>query len=73
MILTDVKNYLAHVKTASILQIAAHFKLDINVTRNLLQHWVKKKTICVRHAKCNDCSQQCQGLVPEVYQWLVNN
>lgn len=71
--LIDLKNYLRTAQIASLSSIAAHFKCDAWLLRDMLEHWVRKGY--VRHfAKTSNCGakcQQCQPETVELYEWVL--
>ncbi|HSW93385.1 MAG TPA: FeoC-like transcriptional regulator [Gammaproteobacteria bacterium] len=74
MSLLDIKNYLMDVKIASMATLAAHFKCDSDVLRNMICHWMRKG--CVRQfVRSSECAKTCGKCatppVLEIYEWVV--
>lgn len=70
MILVELKKYLQTKQTATLQELAWHFKRDPGMMRQLLSHWIRKGVI-VRAATPAGCGTRCVQCKPEyaeVYQ-----
>ena len=73
MILTDVKEYFARQKTASLTDLAVHFKAEPDTMRGMLDQWILRGKVreLPREDSCsNCCGCECNSENTEIYQWL---
>lgn len=75
MSLIELKNYLQQVKIASLGSIAAYFKCDVYLLRQMLGHWIKKGCIrkVVKTPNCGSKCVQCGQEKFEFYQWITSS
>jgi hypothetical protein len=70
--LLDVKKFMQAKYVANLEQIAAHIHQDPDLTRELLQHWIRKAKVekLASPAGCGTRCQQCKPKYAEVYKWV---
>jgi len=68
--LSAIKHYVLEKQTANLLELALHFKRDPEIVRCMMQHWIRKGTICVadKPQGCGVKCIQCKPAFTEVYQ-----
>lgn len=71
MSLLDIKNHMMKVKMASLSSICQLFKIEPDLLRHMLEHWVRKGKIrkCMKKPACGTKCMQCSPLVTELYEW----
>src|SRR3989338_6563331 len=71
IILIDIKKYLREKQTATLQELAWHFKRDPEMMRQLLSHWIQKGVIvrAKTPAGCGTRCVQCKPEYAEVYQF----
>jgi putative ferrous iron transport protein C len=69
--LINIKNYLQKKQTANLQEIAWHCQQSLEITRDMLQIWLRKGKvkICPKPVGCGSKCQQCQPEFAEVYEW----
>jgi hypothetical protein len=72
MSLLDLKDYLRHVKIASLASLCTYFNGDAELLRQMLRHWIRKGKVreCKKTANCGVKCMQCDKLVTEIYEWV---
>ncbi len=67
-----LKEHLLGVKSANILELSHHAGVDIDVARDILQHFIHKGYVRLNPAPvtCGKCTK-CNPLTSEIYLWLV--
>jgi len=67
MTLTDIKQYLSLNGSASLPELARHFNADSALIESMLDLWIRKGRVVLRHSKscgsscCGNCSSSSQG------------
>lgn len=71
MSLLDIRNYLSQVKVASLASIAAYFKKNPELLRDMLAHWIRKGKIrkFAKTAACGGKCVKCDPMWVEIYEW----
>ena len=71
--LTEIKQYCAGRGVVSLHDLKVHFRVEADVMRRMLEHWIRKGRIR-KHVPCGGgCGSRCGGCNPELsefYQWL---
>lgn len=73
MSLLDIKKHLMEIKISSLANLSSYFKVDADLLRQMLGHWVKKgKVRCFsRQMMCEGKCTQCGSCATEIYEWLA--
>lgn len=71
--LADLKNFLRTQKSANLLTLARHLKVDVALTRQMLGHFIRKGCVrpCAPSAACQTKCQGCNPLMVESYEWVA--
>ncbi len=71
MSLLAIKNHMMKVKIASLSNICMCLKIDPDLLRNMLAHWMRKGKIrkCMKTPACGTKCMQCSSLTTELYEW----
>lgn len=71
MILTELKTYLAHAKTATLFELGTRFAIDTEVLRHMLQYLIQKGKVrkAEQPAGCGTQCSKCAPTLREIYQW----
>ena len=69
--LTDIKRYMMQVKRVNLYDLAQHFHLDIELTRDLLACWIAKGCVrrCEADEHCLGACRRCPSQCVELYAW----
>jgi len=72
MNLLDIRNYLMHVKMASLSSLCHYFNCDSELLRQMLKHWIRKGKVrhCKKTPQCGVKCMQCNPLLTEIYEWV---
>jgi len=72
MSLTDIREYLQQERTASLKEIATHFKADASLVESMLDHWILKGRVLAKHhdAFGSACCGKCGGSGHIRYEWV---
>lgn len=72
MSLLDLKNYFVRAKVASLSSLCVLFKMDPDVLRCMLDHWVRKGRIrkFTKTPACGGQCMKCSPVVTEIYEWV---
>lgn len=73
MILTDIKKYFSRQKTASLADLAVHFRVEPDTARGMLDNWIQKgkmRKLPQKDSCSNCCGCECSSDKMEIYQWL---
>ena len=70
--LLDIKKFMQEKYVANLEQIATHIHQDPDLTRELIQHWIRKGRVekLGSPAGCGTRCQQCKPKYAEVYKWI---
>lgn len=70
--LLEVKKFMQEKYVANLEQVAAYIQQDPDLTRQLLDHWVRKGKLekLPQPAGCGTRCQQCRPKFAEVYKWI---
>jgi len=73
MILTELKAYLAAVKTVSLAELTQRFNIDALTIRDMLNLLIRKGVICRRYktAACGSACNKCELAAIEIYEWTA--
>lgn len=78
MILAELRDYVQRNRVVSIAGLIAHFDMDPNTLREMLEVWIRKGKI--RKVQVDDCSSspimcqkclQCHMQSAELYEWIT--
>ena len=74
MVLTELRDYLAARKRASIIDLAGHFSMDIPAIEGLLATWMAKGRIRRLNDRlpCGTCGK-CESSITDIYEWVGIN
>lgn len=74
MILTDLRDYLASHKRASVAEISNHFGMDVPALEGLLAAWIAKGRVrrLKDHLPCGTCGK-CDSATTDIYEWVGVN
>ncbi len=74
MILTDLRDYLAARKRASVDDLAKHFEMETSAIEGLLATWMRKGRVrrLKDHLPCGTCGK-CESAVTDIYEWVGIN
>ncbi|ACF11832.1 conserved hypothetical protein [Chlorobaculum parvum NCIB 8327] len=72
MSLTDIRDYLRQEQSASLKQIANHFKADSSLVESMLDHWILKGRVAAKQhdAFGSACCGKCGGMRHKRYEWI---
>lgn len=72
MTLTDIRDYLRNERSASLKQIASHFKADTSMVESMLDQLILKGRVIVLHhdAIGSTCCGKCGGAGHIRYEWV---
>lgn len=72
--LLAIKHYLHDKRTANLDELAWHFKLQPEVLRPMLEHWIRKGRLvrCVRDKPCGSPCASCRPTCNEIFEWQDN-
>lgn len=74
MVLTELRDYLATRKRASIVDIAGHFSMEISAMEGMLATWMSKGRVrrLKDHLPCGTCGK-CESSITDIYEWVGIN
>jgi hypothetical protein len=68
--LSQVADYLASRKEATVEDVAAHFRVPPQTARAMLEHWARKgRAVRIGLDQCRQCAIHC-GKSWDAYQWV---
>ena len=69
-----LRDFLRQKHTANLQEIAWHLKQSPELTRTLLEHWIRKGRVspCEKPSGCGTRCQSCRPEYAQVYQWVVD-
>lgn len=72
MNLIKLKNHLNNVKQANLFDLSRALKINPDVVKDMLQHWMRKGKICkvLRTDACGKTCSQCDPMFIEMYHWV---
>lgn len=72
MILTDLKLYLATVKSVSLFDLAQRFNVDALAVRDMLNLLIRKGIVCrkTKTSACGSICSKCDLSMVEIYEWV---
>ncbi len=72
--LLEIKQFMQEKYVANLEQIATHIHQTPDLTRELLEHWVRKAKLEKLSSPpgCGTRCQQCRPKYAEVYKWIGN-
>jgi FeoC like transcriptional regulator. len=78
MILRDLKDYMIHHNTVSLMDLVNHFDTDSIVIEQMLARWVKKDMIEVLNNEqdgkgCGTTCYKCDERTLKFYKWRISD
>jgi len=72
MTLIKLKDYLQKQHSADLFTLTQHLKLEDDVVRDMLAHWMRKGKVrkVVKEGGCNQQCYGCDSAATEVYEWV---
>ena len=70
--LMQIRDYCAQRGLVSLQDLVMHFQVEADVMRQMLEHWIRKGTVC-KHMPCGTCGSgcgSCNAALSEFYQWV---
>lgn len=71
MILSDLRSYLKEQRRAALADLVAHFNIDADALRGMLDKWISKGKVrkLPLTPSCGTSCCQCDSALTEIYEW----